>query len=295
MDLKQQLRFLKYRVNSHLLRNPASRRAYARDATQLAATQRAITDDLHRDGIAIRHVDKLEPLAELWPSIRQEAERFASGSRVTERQQALREGTAVGRKPYLVKHFAQRHTLRPDADLVRFGLHPFLLDTVNAYLGLWSRLIYTDLWINLPMSNDHTPIASQRWHRDPEDQRLVKIFLYCVDIDTGAGPFEYVRGSANGPYRELWPNTNPLSASYPPDGAVAARIPADDRLVCEGKAGTLIFCDTHGLHRGGLATDAARVLANWVFVPPGSLFDRRYVGDLGDHACAPAAAFALTG
>ena len=52
------------------------------------------------------------------------------------------------------------------------------------------------------------------------------------------------------------------------DEEVAAAVPAEDRLAMTGPAGTMIFCDTSGFHRGGFAKSKPRVLSIWSYVSP---------------------------
>jgi len=295
---RRSLRRLKYHLDAGVLRNPPSRRRLRRQAPVLDEVQRRVVDRLSTDGIAVLPAGELPALASTWPELRAAGRAFAGSARVArevERYRRTAGDGGAGSESYLVQRQRSGGVLQPDDPLLRFGLDPAVLDTVNVYLGLWSRLIYADVWYTIPSAVDRAPVASQRWHRDPEDAQLVKVFLYCEDVDRDGGPFEYVRGSARGPHRELWPNPDPFSASYPPPGAVEERIPAADRLCCTGPAGTLIFCDTHGLHRGGQAYLHPRILATWVFVPPASPFDRRYAVEAHRSAAAgsDAARFAL--
>ena len=46
-----------------------------------------------------------------------------------------------------------------------------------------------------------------------------------------------------------------------PDGAeLEKRIAKDDIKICTGRAGTIVFCDTSGLHKGGFARASERVM-----------------------------------
>ena len=71
-----------------------------------------------------------------------------------------------------------------------------MLDIPKAYLGLWSKLEYVDVWYSIPQEVSSERKASQRWHRDYNDRHLLKAFLDLVDVDEETGPFEYVAGSA---------------------------------------------------------------------------------------------------
>jgi hypothetical protein len=102
-------------------------------------------------------------------------------------------------------------------------------------------------------------VASQRWHRDPEDDHIVKMFIYFSDVDEEAGPFEYVRDSAaGGKYGDVFPWGQ--GHRYPSAGELEAAVDADDRVTMTGPAGTVIFCDTAGFHRGGFARTRPRIL-----------------------------------
>ena len=59
------------------------------------------------------------------------------------------------------------------------------------------------LW--LPDSETKPREWSQSWHRDPEADRLMKVFLFLEDVTDDAGPLEFVAGSHNGGDRDLCP------------------------------------------------------------------------------------------
>ena len=101
-----------------------------------------------------------------------------------------------------------------------------LLDLANAYLEMWSKLEYVDVWYSVPQPEAAERISSQRWHRDYNDKHLLKIFLYLVDVDESMGPFQYVAGSQpGGPYAEAW-GWEPLGQHYPTEEELEARVPA---------------------------------------------------------------------
>ena len=87
-------------------------------------------------------------------------------------------------------------------------------------------------------------------------------------------------GSApGGRYADAWP-WRPLGDNYPPDGELEKRIPEDGVRTFIAPKGTLVFCNTSGFHRGGFATERARVLATVTYSSPASLAaltERSYV------------------
>jgi len=290
VPLRRAWRAVKYHGYGQGWLNRASRRRFEALRPGLGEAQARVVADLRRDGFALADVRELVP--ELWPLALGEGRAFVASERVQRGIGSYRPEGGRG-KDYIVKLHQARPTLPADDLWLRMGLAPALLDTVSSYLGLWPKLNYVDLWYTIPSPVERQAQASQRWHRDPEDERLVKVFLYLSDVGTGAGPLEYVRGShGTGRWAGLWPNPDPGTASYPPAGELEARIPAADRALATGPIGTLVFCDTYGFHRGGLATEQARVLANWAYVTPASIFARRFDVE-GSVEIGEAAEFAI--
>lgn len=288
--LRRAWRGIKYRGYGQGWLNRASRRRFEARKPALGEAQARMVDDLRRDGFAMADVRELVP--DLWEEAAEAGRAFIGSEGVRRGIEDYRPGESRG-KGYIVKLHESRPTLPAGDVWLRIGLDPALLETVNSYLGLWSKLNYVDAWYTIPSPVERQAQASQRWHRDPEDERLVKAFLYLSDVGAGAGPLEYVRGShGRGRWAGLYPNPDPGTASYPPEGELEARIPAEDRVLATGPAGTLVFCDTYGFHRGGLATEQARVLATWAYVTPASIFARRF--DVAGSMDSEAAEFAVT-
>ena len=99
----------------------------------------------------------------------------------------------------------------------------------------------------------------------------MKVFLYLVDVDESMGPFQYVAGSQpGGPYADAWA-WQPLGQNYPTEEELEARVPSSAVQTFTGPAGTLLFCNTAGFHRGGFSTSAPRVLATVTYSSPASL------------------------
>ncbi len=144
---------------------------------------------------------------------------------------------------------------------LRFLLHDRVLGPVASYLGMAPKLNSFHLRSTLLVPAGSREYLSQRWHRDPEDKKMMKVFIYMTDVlEPGAGPFVYVRGShLGGKWRGIFPQ-RPPAGSYPPAGEVERLVPESDIQTNLAKAGTLIFCDTSGLHRGGYSTTKNRVM-----------------------------------
>jgi hypothetical protein len=253
-----------------LLRNPPSRRLFTQHPPALTEVQRHVVERLATQGVAA--VSALELGVD--PVLHAELAALVAEFRASERVRAALERRVIDATRtdgYLVKLYPEGPTLEWPNPLLALGLSPPLLDTVNAYLGMWSRLIYLDVWHSIPVGAA-SRIGSQHWHRDPEDKQMVKIYLYFADAGVESGPLEYVVGSQRGgPYGGLWRWRARASDRYPDEAAVDRMVSSGARYQATGVAGTLIFCDTSGLHRGGVSVGAPRVVATWTYVTPASI------------------------
>ena len=289
----------KYRLYRDFLRNPPSRRKLNSQKPSLNSVQHEIVKDLSEQGIATSSFDKLFGERERWEQLKKAVDSFSQGEKVWNgiRDYQAHFQNAGRAKEYVIKQYPRYVTVDQHDVWLQLGLDLRLLDTVNSYLGLWAKLIHFDLWYTIPLAADRPAIASQQWHRDPEDEKLVKVFLYFSEVDEGSGPFQYVPGSfPGGPYAHVWPKTSILDATYPPAEEFESVLPPSNWISCDGAPGTLVFCDTNGFHRGGFATNQARILATWTFVTPASLFSRRFNidSDVNQSALPAAARFAIT-
>ena len=270
-----------YEVHDRLLANRASRRRYAQAAPVLDDVQQGVLERLREEGYASLPLSELAPDRGVWQDLEADAARF-----VAETEAGLaneREGGESGLrrragKEFLVRKYSWGVELGFDDPWVRLGTNPRLLDLANAYLEMWSKLEYVDVWYTPPAGADDRR-SSQRWHRDFNDRHLLKAFIYLVDVDEETGPFEYVpRSAPGGELDRLWP-WKPLGDNYPPEDEFAKQL--DGRSVTfTAPKGTIIFCNTSGFHRGGFATGKPRALATLTWDSPASLkalSERNYV------------------
>lgn len=214
-----------------------------------------------------------------WQAAQKAVDAWVASEDVQELERAYIEGRAKHQKPYLVRMFGRDAVFRWPSVWLDIALQPEILNTINSYLGLCSKLRYLDVWDTVPKRHEGPDQASQQWHRDPEDRRLVKTFLYFTDVDAGAGAMQYVPHSRRGEkYGNLWPQKFPAGATLKSD-ELESRIPQADWVTCSFPAGTLLFVDTVGFHRGGRATTHRRVLATWTYSSPASPWPRAFTLD----------------
>jgi hypothetical protein len=259
----------------------------------LDGVQQSALEALRRDGIAIVPFAELFQDERLWDELRADMARFV---RATEEQ------LAEPRRAEKGKSFIARRFLTKGADprfahdnlWLQLSLSSRLLDVVNGYRAEPAHLIDFDNWYTIPDPDADMRVKSQQWHRDPWDEHITKVFVYFSDVDADAGPFEYVPGSAPGSrYGDLWP-WQPEGV-YPPQEEFEATIPQSEWLTATGPAGTVIFCDTSGFHRGGWAKLKPRVLSVQTYVGSSSAKRPRFSLDGPvDDTLSPTAARALS-
>lgn len=265
--------------------NRKGRRLYIHHAPVLDVVQKKIVQDLQRDGIASIHIDELFPDRKLLPLLQEYVSKEIHRAEIKMQK----------------KYLKQIWDLVPLVDfknaLMTLCIDPRVVDIVNSYMGLCSRFYYLTLNITTPVGHDAAAVASQRWHRDPEDKRMCKIFLYLNDVDDTSGPFQYVVGSHySGPYATYFPQ-HPPKGTCPGDDHVDKVIPRSAMKSYTGRAGTLIFADTIGLHKGGYATRKERIMFTGGFCSSASVWPirLRYASDFNERLVRvhPRVAFAL--
>jgi hypothetical protein len=260
-----------YSLHDRVLGNAASRRRHARDGAALDDVQRDLLGRLDADGYAVLPARDLLG-ADAVDAVQAQGDAFVEA---TERGLAGDESTGLKRragKEFVVRaHSFDGAVLGLDDAWLRACLSDRLLGLANAYLRMRSKLSYVDLWYTVPQAEDTERTASQLWHRDFDDRHLLKAFLYLVDVDEQTGPFEYVAGShPGGRYSGLW-GWRPLGTGRIAETEVAAGTSAADVKTFAAPRGTLILCNTSGLHRGGFSTGKPRVLATATYCSPASL------------------------
>ena len=248
--------------------NAAASRAWLRQGERVRGeVEQRLLNDLQRDGLAITTLDELYGDPGLFAELEAETARLAAAQAGMIAELRGRAGEKGAAKSYLHELLGARPVFDPDSVFGRICLAEPLLRVVDQYLGLFAELRYFNIWLNL--RTDAPPQRSQLWHRDRDDQRIVKAFLYLSDVTAGCGPLTYAPGThSRGPIQE-----EPESFKEEGHGnrrshdeQMAAVVPAARWRTCVAPKGTLVLADTTGYHRGGLAREADRLLFTFMFV-----------------------------
>lgn len=154
---------------------------------------------------------------------------------------------------------------------VRLACDPRLLEEIGSYLGMWPRLCDVAVHVNYPTDTEAS--ASQLWHRDPGDLRVVKVFLYLCDVTMENGPFCYVKGThAFGRNAHIAPTQSPFAKIDQgerdirwSDAEMFVAMPKDEYKICTGPLHTMIVADTVGFHRGLKPVSGGRILVCFTY------------------------------
>lgn len=284
--------FLYKRFIWHGVLNHAGVSAYKARPPKLSASQSRSAKDLKKEGVALLNFEELFP-GRSFKECQEKAEQIISSPQHQEKIRAAANATG-GHKFYLVRGW-EKSTFDFKNPLMNLAISDELLSVAASYLGMYPRLLYLDLWYNCPTPGDD--VYSQRWHRDADDKKILKMFLLLRDVDDGSGPFSYIPGTQDeGRYSKVFASAAPYN-SYPPADGVAREFPKEKQFVGTGKAGTVLLADTSGIHKGGHAVKNARFLLNIAFRTDGS-----YEGDKAKNwnlnavpeGLSPLAKFALS-
>ena len=260
------------RNNSYIYLNFVNRkyRVTASDLIQLDSVQEKIIYDLNLNGIATASFGELFPKGEFSKLLD-----WVQKNEVNLKQKR--------KKKFLYSYYGTEDSSKPidlENPFVQFYLSEKLLQIAVSYLGYIPQLYEMYIEKTLPVG-DASPEYSQNWHRDPEEKKTLKIFLYLNDVNIDCGPFTYILRSqptAKSRLSKLFPQKLPYG-SYPDADSIKDSVDDNSYFVAKAEKATLIFCDTAGIHRGGHATKHHRIMSTAFF--PSKRYSEQPLFNLG--------------
>jgi hypothetical protein len=127
---------------------------------------------------------------------------------------------------------------------------PAVLGIASQYLGCKPTL--SSIGIRWSLSSPARPAETQLFHRDPDDWRFLKLFVYLTDVEAGSGPHVYVLGSHR---TAATLRAKPFSRE-----SLVREYGADRIQAVTGTAGTTFMADTHGIHMGVPPSTSPRLI-----------------------------------
>lgn len=127
---------------------------------------------------------------------------------------------------------------------------PLVLEIVGNYLGC--RPTISSLGIRWSFARETGLAVTQSFHRDRDDWRSVKYFIYLTDVEADTGPHVYVKGS----------HRTRCGVRAKPYGEeeVASRYGEAAVTPVTGHRGTAFLADTFGIHKGASPKRAGRLI-----------------------------------
>lgn len=139
--------------------------------------------------------------------------------------------------------------------LLELANSPAILDAAASFLGCKPTLDYLAAWWSYP-----TGIAAQhaeKFHRDIDDFRFLKLFVYLTDVGLDNGPHAYVTYSAS--HHE---HRRPIRLS---DEDVQRAFGIANVRVITGQSGDAFLENTQGVHKGYPVKEGRRAIFQAVY------------------------------
>ena len=165
------------------------------------------------------------------------------------------------------EHLGRGLTLK-DGNFMNLYLSDTLVNMASYFYGETPKLRNIFTYIH-PQSPATQEFASQIWHRDPEDFKIFKAFIYLGDVKKETGAMSYIKHSQFGGLNQnIYDNI--IGTNYGRGWNFLYEPSKEDVDIMEGKAGDIFFVNTHGLHKGGFVKQGIRCLVVGCYLSPDS-------------------------
>ncbi|NCJ07078.1 hypothetical protein GS597_11275 [Synechococcales cyanobacterium C] len=135
--------------------------------------------------------------------------------------------------------------------IVNIANHPFLLNIVSRYLECKPTISNVNVIWSFP-GDKLKPQAAQNYHRDVDDWKFLKLFVYLTDVETDSGPHCFVQGS----HKYLgFTKIGRIS-----DHVINSTFEDSKKLEILGRMGYAFLEDTFAIHKGKFPEVSPRLL-----------------------------------
>jgi hypothetical protein len=236
---------------------------YAWSRRSVASMAARCIDWLHPGSTVNSNQDSRTPIASILTALQQQGwvclEPLLSPLQITEIQTFLAEKEVVSGDRSFLASEAPDDVLWAGYSLIDILSCPHVISLMNnaevlriarAYLGCSPTISGIGLNWSFPSSGQVVDV--QCFHRDPDDWRFFKLFVYLTDVDDHSGPHEFIAGSHRSSGRIF---------SKPYTEEEVERVYGQKRIIkIVGPKGTTFVADTWGVHRGQVPTTQPRLL-----------------------------------
>lgn len=154
--------------------------------------------------------------------------------------------------PPLETHIAHydRKELVNNKDILDIANDNGVLALAQEFLGATPTISNINMWWSF--GGRKQAEEAQLYHRDVDDWKFCKFFIYLTDVSSENGPHIYVKGSSASPeYRKI--------RRYQ-DSEVEAKFGKENVISFERSKGSAFMVDTYGFHKGLLPKSGRRLL-----------------------------------
>lgn len=195
-----------------------------------------------------------------------------------------------GGKPFEITHYhyLNRALSIKDGSFFKLYLHDYFTQIASEFLEVDNPQIFNILAWTHSWNKNYGRQHSQNWHRDREDYKLLKIFIYHSEVGEKNGPFEYVPksfcgGDFNGLYEgreNYWDYASDNENRGNPKSLAEEELCELTRVTFTGQPGDIIMVNNSGFHRGGFVEEGIRVCAHALYLrPDAELIKNNYFTD----------------
>jgi hypothetical protein len=148
-----------------------------------------------------------------------------------------------------VANFLRKDLVQCD-EILKIANDPGVLRVVQEFLGGKPTISNINMWWSIAGKSQAKD--AQLFHRDVDDIKFCKLFIYLTDVGLNDGPHTYVKGSSS---------TNKLTKirRYQDEEIIAA-FGEENILYFDRPKGSCFIVDTYGFHKGTLPKDNDRLL-----------------------------------
>lgn len=152
-------------------------------------------------------------------------------------------------------------------EFLDFGLDPLLLGAASAYLRELPVLATVDFWHSRASMGEWQ--TSQLYHRDLDDSRQMKVFLFVTDVTEDSGPLTVVPAAASDRISRAL-HYRPTSGNFRiTDDAIRPLLADGDERPLTGPRGTIVLVDTSRvLHFGSRVSARDRYVVVVQYLTP---------------------------
>jgi hypothetical protein len=160
--------------------------------------------------------------------------------------------------------YPQIFTMTDLAEFSTWGCEPRLLNIVENYVKV--PITYRGVHLRRDFANEN-PVTTELWHRDLEDRRMVKIFVYLTEATDDYGPLEYIPKSlvSSRLDRQIQKTIGKTGRMGLTDAEMEDFVPRSQWKRCSVPVGSVVFADPVAIFHHGKSRTQERAALFFVY------------------------------